>query len=186
MAYRTTYSRVENSPQARAENSLDIAVIINGFRMGRIQSLSLSGQASPRPATELGSDRAIEYVPGIKMFSARCQSMTLRYGDLIKRLASLSGAYIDQDSIAATLTNFPEFDIVIARRGSAGEPAPSRYAPSLPTQDLSGSGGAIKILQGCVIETFDQNFQSQETLIMENVSIKYIDQTTPEANIITL
>ena len=176
MAFRTTFSRVENSPQARAEFSMDIAVVINGFRLGRIQGLSMSGQASPRPATELGSDRAVEYVPGIKMYSGRLQSMTLRYGDLIKRLASVSGGYIDANSIAATLTNFPEFDIVIARRGSAGNPAPSLYAPAQQSLDLAGGGGMIKTLIGCVIESFDQNITAQETLIMENVSFRFIDE----------
>ncbi|MEO0376205.1 MAG: hypothetical protein AAF329_16600 [Cyanobacteria bacterium P01_A01_bin.17] len=175
MAFRQTYSRVENSAQTRIEHSLDMAVIINGFRVGRLQGISASAQASPRPVTELGSDRAVEHVPGIKMYQARIQSMTLRYGDLPKRLASLAGGVVDQRSQASTLTNMPEFDIGIYRRGSAGSPAPQLYAPAQQPANLAGSGGLIKMFIGCIIDTFEQSITAQEATIMENVSIRFID-----------
>ncbi|MBT9316293.1 hypothetical protein [Leptothoe spongobia] len=175
MAFRQTYSRVENSAQTRIEHSLDMAIIINGFRMGRIQGFSASGQASPRPVTEIGSDRAVEHVPGIKMFQARIQSMSLRYGTLPKRLASVAGGVIDQRSLSSTLTNMPEFDIGVFRRGSAGAPAPQLYAPAQQPANLSGTGGLVELYQGCIIDTFERSISAQEATIMENVSIRYID-----------
>lgn len=176
MAFRRTFSRVENAPQARAEFSLDIGVVINGFRLGRIQSISWSMQAGARPALEIGSDRAVEFVPGVKQYQGRVSSMLLQYGDLVKRLASVTGTIIDASSRAATLTSMPEFDIVIARRGTAGQAAPTLYAPAQPPRDLAGSGGIICTLIGCVIQSADINMSAQETLIMENVSIAFVDQ----------
>lgn len=174
-AFRATYSRVENAPEARAEFALDMALVINGFRFGRIQGLSHSMQASTRPATEIGSDRAVEIVPGIKMYTGRIQSMVLQYGNLVKRLASVTGAVIDQTSEAATLTNFPDFDIVIARRGSAGQPAPTRYAGSQGPLDLAGTGGVVSVLLGCAIDGYEKSINASETLIMESVQIKFCD-----------
>lgn len=175
MAFRQTYSRVENSDQARAEFSLDMALIINGFRFGRIQGLSTSMQGNIRPVQELGSDRAVEMVPGIKQYQGRIQSIMLQYGSLIKRLASVAGAVIDGTSEAATLTNFPEFDIVIARRGSAGQPAPTLYQQSQGPLDLAGTGDVIATCLGCAIESYERSLNAQETLIMENVSIRFCD-----------
>lgn len=174
-AFRTTYSRVENSREARAEFALDMALVINGYRFGRIQGLSHSMQASTRPANEIGSDRAVEIVPGIKVYSGRIQSMVLQYGNLIKRLASVTGAVIDQTSEAATLTNFLDFNIVVARRGSAGQPAPDRYASSQGPLDLAGTGGVVKVLQGCAIDGYESSINANETLIMESVQIKFCD-----------
>lgn len=175
MAFRTTYSRVSNEPAFRLESSLDMAIVIAGQRVGRIQGFSSSGQPSPRPAIEIGSDRVVEFIQGIKMYQGRIQSMTLRYGDLVKRLASLSGGVIDGRSQAATLTNMPEFDIALFRRGNAGEPAPQLLAPNSASQDLSGSGGLVKMFIGCVIDSFDQAINAQDSMIMENVSVKYVD-----------
>ena len=175
MAFRRQYSRVENSPQARAEFSLDMALVINGFRFGRIQGLSHSMQGSTRPAVEIGSDRAVEYIPGIKMYNGRIQSMVLQYGNLIKRMASVTGAFIDQTSEAATLTGFPEFDIVVARRGTAGQPAPTRYSQSQGPLDLAGTGGIVKVLQGCIIDSYETSINANETLLMESVQFKFID-----------
>jgi hypothetical protein len=175
MAFRQTYSRVENSEQARADFSLDMALIINGFRFGRVQGISHSMQASPRRVTELGSDRAVEIVPGIKQYQGRIQSLALQYGALPKRLASVIGAVIDASSEAATLTNFPEFDIVIARRGSAGQPAPTLNAPAQGPLDLAGTGGVIMTMIGCAIESYERSINANETLIMESCSIQFID-----------
>jgi hypothetical protein len=177
LAFRNTYSRVENSVFARAEFSLDIALVINGLRLGRIQSISISAQTQARPAIEIGSDRAVEFVPGIKQYQGRISSMMLKYGDLMKRLASVSGGIIDRTSRAATITNMPEFDIVIARRGSAGVGVPQLYAPAQGPADLSGGGGIIGTIFGCVINSYESNFTAQDTLIMENVSFSAIDQT---------
>lgn len=177
MAFRTTYSRVENSVLARAEFSLDIALVINGLRLGRIQSLSISAQTQARPAIEIGSDRAVEFVPGIKQYQGRISSMMLKYGDLAKRIASVSGGIIDQTSRAATITNLPEFDIVIARRSSAGVGVPQLYAPTQGPADLSGGGGIIGTIFGCVLNSWECNITAQDTLIMENVSFSAIDQT---------
>jgi hypothetical protein len=168
---------VEVSPQARAEFSLDIAIVINGLRLGRIQSLSISAQTQARPAIEIGSDRAVEFVPGIKQYQGRISSMLLKYGDLMKRLASVSGGIIDQTSRAATITSMPEFSIVLARRGSAGVGTPQLYAAAQGPQDLSGGGGIIGTIFGCVINSHEVNFTAQDTLIMENVSFSAVDMT---------
>lgn len=175
MAFRQTYSRVENSDQSRADFALDMALIINGFRFGRVQGVNWSMQASPRRAIELGSDRTVEIVPGIKQYQGRVQSMVLQYGSLIKRLAAVTGAVIDVTSEAATLTNFPDFDIVIARRGTAGQPAPTLNAPPQGPLDLAGTGGVIMTLLGCAIESYERSINAQETLIMESCSIQFCD-----------
>lgn len=178
MAFRQTYSRVENSSQSRAEFSLDIAVVINGIRLGRIQSLSISTQTQNRPAIEIGSDRAVEFVPGIKQFQGRISSMLLRYGDMVKRIASVSGGAIDNTSRAATLTNAPEFDIVLARRGApAGGGIPALFNVGQGPQDLAGGGGVIGSIYGCSIMSYEATLSAQDTLIMENVSFSAVDQT---------
>ncbi len=177
MAFRRTYSRVENSVLARTEFSLDIALVINGLRLGRIQSLSISCQTQARPAIEIGSDRAVEFVPGIKQYQGRISSMLLKYGDMTKRIAAVAGGVIDATSRAATITNLPEFDIVIARRRSAGYASPQLYAPALGPQNYSGSGGVITTIYGCVINSCEMTINAQETLIMENLSFSSVDQT---------
>lgn len=177
MAFRQTYSRVENSVLARAEFSLDIALVINGLRLGRIQSLSISCQTQARPAIEIGSDRAVEFVPGIKQYQGRISSMMLKYGDMAKRIAAVSGGIIDATSRAATITNLPEFDIVIARRGTPGYTVPQLYAAAQGPQNNSGSGGIIGTIYGCVLNSWEANITAQETLIMENVSFSAVDQT---------
>ncbi|NER79651.1 MAG: hypothetical protein F6K42_08725, partial [Leptolyngbya sp. SIO1D8] len=78
-------------------------------------------------------------------------------------------------SEAATLTNFPDFDIVVARRGSAGQPAPSRYAGSQGPLDLAGTGGIVKVFIGCAIDGYESSINANETLIMESVQIKFCD-----------
>lgn len=177
MAFRQTYSRVENSAQSRAQFSLDIAIVINGLRLGRIQSLSLSVQTQARPAIEIGSDRAVEIVPGIKQYQGRISSMMLMYGDLIKRFASTSGGIIDSTSRAATITNLPEFDIMLSRRGSAGTGVPQLYATPQGPQDLSGGGGIVGVIYGVAINSYEMNITAQDTLVMENVSFTAVDQT---------
>lgn len=178
MAFRQTYSRVENSVLARAEFSLEIALMINGLRLGRIQSLSISCQTQARPAIEIGSDRAVEFVPGIKQYQGRISSMMIKYGDMTKRIASVSGGFIDATSHAATITNLPEFDIVITRRGTPGYHAtPELYAAAWIPENNSGSGGIIGTIYGCVLNSWEANITAQETLIMENVSFSAIDQT---------
>lgn len=178
MAFRQTYSRVENSVLARAEFSLDIALVINGLRLGRIQSLSISCQTQARPAIEIGSDRAVEFVPGIKQYQGRISSMMIKYGDMAKRIASVSGGIINLASRAETITNLPEFNIVILRRGTPGYADPELYAPpSGPYPNNIGSGGIIGTIYGCVLNSWEANITAQETLIMENVSFSAIDQT---------
>jgi hypothetical protein len=147
------------------------------LRLGRIQSLSISAQTQARPAIEIGSDRAVEFVPGIKQYQGRISSMMLKYGDLAKRIASVSGGIIDQTSRAATITNMPNFDIVIARRGSAGVGVPQLYAATQGPADLSGGGGVIGTIYGCVLNSWECNITAQDTLIMENVSFSAVDQT---------
>jgi hypothetical protein len=150
-------------------------VVINGMRVGRLQGLRYSAQGSPRPVTEVGTDRNVEFVPGIKQFQGSIQTIMLRYGPIIKRLASMSGAVIDPDSVAATLSNFPEFNIEVYDRGNPDYNSPALYAPTGNSQDLTGSGKLAETLIGCVIETFDKNLNANEALIMESVSFKFID-----------
>lgn len=176
MAFRQTYSRVDNSPESQAESSLEAVVVINSIRVGRVQGLRRSGQAQPRPVQEMGSDRVIEFVPGIKTFQGTLQSITITYGDLIKRLSAMVGGQIDSNSKAATITNFPEFDIALMRRGLPSYGSPSQYAAPGGSQDLAGTGKLITTLVGCVIETFEQSFNANESLIMESVSFRYIDE----------
>lgn len=182
MAFRQTYSRIENSEQSRVESTLEAVITINGQRMGRAQGVRSSGQANARPVQELGSDRNIEFVSGIKRFQGTIQSMTIVYGDLVRRLASMGGGTIDPDSKAATITNMPEFDVAIIRRGVPSYSNPQLYAAPGSYQDLAGQGQVIKTLIGCVIESFEQGFNVNESLIMESVSIQYIDEViNPQA-----
>lgn len=174
-AFRRSYSRITNEPESQAVSSLEMVVVINNQRVGRVQGLRYSGQAQPRPVTEVGTDRTVEFVPGIKNFQGSIQSMTIQYGDIVKRLASMSGAVIDPDSYAATLSNFPEFDIQIFNRGNPDFASPELYAPTGSSQELAGAGRLDRTLIGCVIETFDSNLNANEALIMESVSFKFID-----------
>lgn len=175
MAFRQTYSRLDNAPESQAVSSLEIVAVINNLRIGRLQGLRYSGQAGPRPVTEIGTDRTVEFVPGLKSYQGTVQSITIKYGDLVKRLVSMAGGIIDPDSHAAMLSNMPEFDIQILDRGNPNYQSPLLYAPSSDTQNLAGSGKLIKTLMGCVIETFDQSFNSNEALVMESVSLKFVD-----------
>jgi hypothetical protein len=176
MSYRTTYSRVDNAPESRAESTLEMVLKMNGVPMGRIQGLRRSGQAAPRPVQELGSDRNVEFVSGIKNFQGTLQSITIVYGDLVKRLVSLSGGVIDETSKSAMLSNMPEFDISVMRRGTPNYGSPTLYAPSGSAQTLAGGGTVLTTIIGCVIDTFEQGINVNETLIMESVSIRYIDE----------
>jgi hypothetical protein len=176
MAFRTTFSRFENTDFAKAETSLEAIVTINNLKMGRVQGLRRSLQAQPKPVTEVGSDRAVEYVPGIKMFQGTLQSMTIRYGDLVRRLASMSGGQIDLDSKAATISNMPEFDIITFRRKTPTYGGADLYNLGGATQDLAGAGRPQYTLLGCIIDNFESAINVNDSLIMESVSIKYIDE----------
>ena len=116
MAFRQTYSRLDNASEAQAVSSLEMVIVVGGQRVGRCQGLRYSGQAAPRPVTEVGSDRRVEFVPGVKAFQGTLQSIAIKYGPLAKRIASMAGGLIDADSYAATLSNMPEFDIVTGKQ----------------------------------------------------------------------
>jgi hypothetical protein len=182
MPFRLQYSRIENSEEAAVESTLEAAVVINGIRVGRVQGLRHSGQANIRPVQEIGTDRVIEFVPGIKNYQGSLQSITIQYGDLVKRLASLTGAPIDSQSYATMLTNFPEFDIAVMRRGAVSYQSPDLYATIAGTENLAGQGTLIKVLQGCAIESFEQSFNANESLIMESVSFRFIDVAIEPTN----
>ncbi len=182
MPFRQQFSRIENSEQAAVESTLEAAVVINGMRVGRVQGLRYSGQANIRPVQEIGTDRVIEFVPGIKNYQGTLQSITIQYGDLVKRLASLAGAPIDSQSYASLLTGFPDFDIAIMRRGNTNYTSPALYAPIAGSENLAGQGTLIKVLQGCAIESFEQSFNANESLIMESVSFRFIDVAIEPTN----
>lgn len=175
MPFRRTYSNVDSSEQSQALSSLEAVVIIGGQRMGRIQGLRHSGQAQPRPVNEIGSDKSVEFVPGIKQYSGTIQSITIAYGDLVRRIASLTGGQIDPDSYAATLSNLPEFDIQCFQRGTPQYNNPELYAAPSQPQNLVGSGQLIKTFMGCVIESFEGSLNVNESLVMESVSFRFID-----------
>jgi hypothetical protein len=176
MTFRVSYSRLDNDPASQALSSLEIVLRINNIPVGRAQGLRRSGQAAPRPVNEMGSDRVVEFVPGIKTFQGTLQSITLKYGDLMKRLASAAGGEIDAQSKAATLSNMPEFDISVLDRGNPNFTSPSLYAPAGSGQNLAGTGKLIVTLIGCVVESFEQSFNVNEALVMESVSFRYIDE----------
>ncbi|MCD8487890.1 MAG: hypothetical protein LRZ84_14430 [Desertifilum sp.] len=178
MPFRQTYSRLGNDPQSRAVSSLEMVIAINGLAVGRCQGLRRSGQANPRPVTEIGSDRVVEYAPGVKMYSGSLQSIVVRYGDLIQRIASATGAAIDPDSKATTLSNFPEFDIVITSRGDGTFASPELFAQPGESKSLAGQGGMVTTLMGCCIDTFESSTSSQDVLQMESVNFRYIDEIT--------
>jgi hypothetical protein len=180
MVFRQTYSHIDNTDFAKAESTLEAVLVINNLRMGRVQGIRRSMQAQPRPVTEMGTDRGVEYVPGIKMFQGSLQTVTIRYGNLVRRLASMSGGLIDGDSKAATISNMPEFDIVVVRRKVPQFGAPEMYNVGSTQQDLAGGGKPILTLVGCVIENFEQALNVNDSLIMESVSIKYIDENFGE------
>jgi hypothetical protein len=181
MGFRKTYSRAENSSQARAESSLEAAILINGKRMGRIQGVRGGVQAGNRPVLEIGSDRTVEIVPGIKAYQGSAQSITIMYGDLVKRLASIAGGRIDAASKAAILTNMPDFDIVIMRRGSPGYNQPQLYSGASPSQQLSGTGGIVRTFLGCSITSADVTYGVQDPLLMESVAFMYVDEAYGDA-----
>ena len=188
MPFRDPYSKVENQSRSRAESSVLTQIVINGFPLGRIQGLQGAGQAANQPMTELGTDRAVEFVPGIKIYNGSFSSATIRYGDMVKRLAAVTGTKLTASSKASILSDFPEFDIQVVRAGNPTYPDPALY-PLLDgnTVNLSGAGDVIKEYIGCSITNFSQSFQSQQAMIMEQVSFQYIDEiypipATPEAD----
>ena len=176
MPFRRTYSHAENNPQSRAESAILTQIVINGFALGRIQGVQSSGQAANQPITEIGSDRAVEIVPGVKMYNGSFSSATIRYGDMVKRLASVAGTLLSASSKAEMLSNFPEFDIQFVRQSNPNYPDPNLYNDLQDTDNRSGAGGVIKTLVGCAITNFSQSFQSQQALIMEQVSFQYLDE----------
>lgn len=184
MVFRQTYSRIDNSPEAASESSLEMVIIIAGQRMGRAQGLRRTGRTNIRPVNELGSDRPVELMQGIKAFQGTLQSVSIKYGDLSRRLASLSGGVIDPDSKAATLTNMPEFNIQVMRRGLPQYATPQLYAAPGSSQQLAGTGKLVTTLIGCAIESFEVAYNVNDVVIMESVSLQYIDEiTSPDKNV---
>lgn len=175
MAFRTTYSRVDNSPEAQATSSLEMVISIGKQRLGRCQGLRYNYRGNPRPLNEIGSDRTVEFLPGLKNFSGSLQLVLIQYGPALKRLAALTGTEIDPNSLAATLTNFPEFEIELYDRGNPNYRSPELYAPVGSTQDLAGGGRLVQVLMGCVIESGDFNLNASETMVMESVSFQFVD-----------
>lgn len=176
MPFRRSYSATENQPQSRAESAVLTQIVINGFALGRIQGVQGAGQAANQPMTELGTDRAVEFVPGIKMYNGSFSSATIRYGDMVKRLAAVAGTLLKASSKAAILSNFPEFDIQVVRAGNPSYPEPALYSELTDGANLSGGGDVIKTYVGCSITNFSQSLQSQQAMIMEQVSFQYIDE----------
>jgi len=175
MTFRKTYSRLDNNPEAQAVSSMELAVMVNNLPVGRVQSVRWSLQASPRDVTEIGSDRVVEYVPGIKRYSGSIQSLTIKYGPLISRLSSMAGGTVDAESLAKTLSDMPEFDIQVIDRGNPDLTSPSLYAPSQDTGNLAGTGNLLYTLMGCVIESAEQGINASDALVMESASIKFVD-----------
>ena len=180
MVFRSTFSRFDNTDYAKVETSLEAILTINNLKMGRVQGLRRSGQAQPKPALEMGSDRAVELVPGIKLYQGTIQTIAIRYGDLVRRLASMSGGLIDGDSKAATISNMPEFNIVVMRRKVPSFGGPELYNLGSAQQDLAGGGRPMFTLLGCIIDNFEQALNVNDTLIMESCSIRYIDEMMGE------
>ncbi len=175
MAFRKTYSNVDNAPQARAESGLEAVVIINGIKLGRIQGLRWNYNSGIAPVTEIGTDHPVEFVPGMKAYQGTMQSITLRYGNLVQRIASAIGTPIDPDSMSAILSNFPEFDIHIMSRGQAQLNTPQAYAPASPPQALAGAGNVMGVLKGVAIASAEQGINAGQALLMESVSFQAID-----------
>lgn len=176
MAFRPTMSRLINDEQSVVESSLEAVVTINGFPVGRATGVRGSIQTGARAVNELGSDRGVEIIQGIKGYQGTLQSVTIRYGDTVKRLASMAGGKIDAMSKAATLSNMPPFDLVISRRGTPGFNTPQLYADPEASQKLSGTGDVIKTFMNCVISSAEQNFNSDQAMIMESVQFIYLDE----------
>ncbi|GEM_PF-4973653 len=175
MAFRQTYSRVSNEPESRVESALEAIISIESVRVGRCQGLRINGRTNNRPVNEIGSDRAIEFVAGMKGFQGTLQSMAIVYGDLVKRIASASGGSIDPDSYASTLSNIPEFSISVFRRGTPSYGSPTAYASPTGSQELAGGGKLVKTLVGCSIDSFESGINANDSLIMESVSFSFID-----------
>lgn len=180
MAYRSTFSRFDNTDFAKAESSLEAIMTINNLKVARVQGIRRSMQAQTKPVVEQGSDRAVEYLTGIKMFQGSIQVVAIRYGDLVRRLASVAGGLSDADSKAATISNMPEFDIVTFRRKSPTYGGAELYNLGSSTQDLAGAGRPMYTLSGCIIDNFESAINVNDVLIMESVSIKYIDEISGE------
>lgn len=175
MAFRKTYSNIDNAPQSKAELSLEMAIVINNIPQGRIQGLRANYNTGVGQVDEIGTDHVVEFVPGKKSYQGTIQSIILRYGSLMQRIASASGAPIDANSLSATISNLPEFDIHVMRRGQAQLNQPQAYAPFSPSQKLAGAGKLLYVLQGCVIASGEFSINSNQALMMESVSFQFVD-----------
>jgi hypothetical protein len=175
MPFRTLYSNIDNEIESHAVSSLEIRISINGFPVGRATGLRKSGNTAIRPVTEIGSDRPAEFLDGIKQYQGSLQTVLLFYGSLIKRISSMAGGEIDEMSASATLSNLPEFDIEIARRGTPTYRDPGKYNPGGQAQELAGSGGVVEILRGCMIESFESAYTAENALITESMNFKFVD-----------
>ena len=178
MAFRQLFSSVDASRNAAAESSLEAVVIIGEQIVGRVQGLRRNGRTNNRPVQEIGTDRVIEFVAGIKNFQGTLQTIAIQYGDLVKRLASFTGTQIDPRSKAAMLTNFPEFEISVFRRGVPNYGSPTLYADTGTAQNLVGTGELVFTQYGCSIDSFESAMNVNDSLIMESVSYSYIDEAT--------
>jgi len=177
MAFRTTFSRFDNSADTRAVSSLEIVLAINGVRVARCQGVTHNGRTNNRPVQELGTDRVVEFVPGIKNFSGTIRSITIQYGDITQRLASAAGTPIDAMSRAAMLSNFPDFSIEVYKRGSVdfSNSSPTAFATPDSSQDLAGRGALMQQFVGCSLTNYDQQYNVNDALIMESVSFEFVD-----------
>lgn len=175
MVFRKTYSTVDNNANARAELSQEMVIMIGNIPQGRIQGLRWNFNTGVGTVDEIGTDHVVEFVPGKKSYQGTMQSVIVKYGSLIQRIASSAGAPIDGSSMSATLLNLPEFDIHIMRRGQAQLGTPQAYAPTSPSQKLAGAGKAMYILQGCVIASGEASINANQALMMESVSFQFID-----------
>jgi hypothetical protein len=91
MANSWTNSRLINDEQSQVSSSVEAAITINGFPVGRAQGIRGSMQGGVRPVNEIGSDGAVQLLPGIKAYQGTIQAVAIKYGSLIKRLASMAG-----------------------------------------------------------------------------------------------
>jgi hypothetical protein len=175
MVFRKTYSTVDNNPNARAELSLEMVIMINNIPQGRIQGLRTNYNTGVGTVDEIGTDHAVEFTPGKKTYQGTIQSLIVKYGSLMQRIASAAGSPIDANSLSATISNLPEFDIHIMRRGQAQLGTPQPYAPASASQKLAGAGKPLYILQGCVIASGEFSINANQALMMESVSFQFID-----------
>ncbi|MBT9160463.1 MAG: hypothetical protein DDT26_01749 [Dehalococcoidia bacterium] len=176
MPFRRTYSAYQNEDQARAEASVLIIPTINNLRLGRAQGLRRSNSTGARPVSELGTPHDVEIVPGKQSYNGSLQSITIRYGDLTKRLASMAGGKIEKASKAHTIHHMPEFDLEIIRAAPPTYNNPELFADFSERQDLTGKGGLLTRLFGCCIVNYEQSFSINDALVMESVSFIYVNE----------